>query len=149
MDEQRVIGIDFGHKNIGLAISVPGICISEPLKTVPRETIWAELKQVMKEYNISKIVVGLPLRTDGSEDKITTSARRFAQEVQEKFRIPVELWDERFSTHSAEEILRTNKQRMKMGRLKPPLQHHRKKKPIDHFAAALILEDYLEFSTAD
>lgn len=132
MTEKRILAIDFGVKKFGLALSIPGFNIVEPLKTVDYDKIWEELEKLIATQNIEKIVIGLPLRTDGSDDKTTEKARKFADEVHKKFNLPVKLWDERYTTLNAESILKEHRKRLP-----------REKGYIDKFAAAVILEEYL------
>ena len=133
MTKERVLSIDFGEKHIGLAISVPELKIPQPLQTIERKNLWKELEKIFSQYKIETVVVGLPLRTDGTETKFTLITRKFAKELSSKFKVPVKLWDERFSTCEAESTLRM------LGK-----QPSRNKEEIDKLAAAIILEDYLE-----
>jgi len=128
MNEQGILGIDFGIKNVGLAVAYLPDGIPDPLKTVPLKTIWQEIEKLIKNYGIIRIVIGFPLRSDGKEDKIMMEVKNFVGQVKNKFNLPVILWDERFTTQGAEEILKTNQ--------------GRRKKHIDHYSAALILEEY-------
>jgi putative holliday junction resolvase len=143
MAEQGILGIDFGLKNIGIAIASLEAGIPDPLKTVPRQTIWVEIEKIIKDYNVGRIVIGIPLRDDclkaGREEEIVIAVKAFADEVKSKFKIPVVLWDERFTTQDAEKILRDNKS----SSYKPRISSKEKGKRMDHFSAALILEEYL------
>lgn len=132
MELKRTLGIDFGEKRVGIAVSIPGFNIVEPLKTASSDKIWEELGKIFATYDIESVVVGLPLRTDGSEDKITESTRKFANELHKRFKISVKLWDERYTTLNAESILKSCGKR--------PTQT---KGDIDKFAATVILEEYL------
>ncbi len=133
MSEGRVLAIDFGEKRIGLAISIPELKIPQPLRTIDRAKLWEELEKVFSQYEIETVVVGLPLRTDGTETRFSLRTRKFAKELGSKFKIPVKLWDERFTTCEAEATLRM------LGK-----QPSRNKKEIDKLAATIILEEYLE-----
>ena len=143
MAEQGILGIDFGIKNIGLAVAYSSAGVSDPLKTVPRKTIFQELEKIIKDYNVGKIVIGIPLRDAGMkagrEEEIVIAVKAFADEVKNKFKIPVVLWDERFTTQDAEKILRENES----SSYKPRISSKEKGKRMDHFSAALILEEYL------
>jgi len=130
----RILSIDLGEKRVGLALSVPGFKIAQPLKTISRARIWEELKNVFTTYEIELVVVGLPLRTNGTESDGTRETKYFAKELQSRFRVPVKLWDERFSTRGAEQVLKM------FGK------HPSRNKPtIDKLAATIILEEYLEW----
>jgi putative Holliday junction resolvase len=130
--QERVLAIDFGERRIGLALSIPEVNIAKPLKTVDRDDVWDELSEVFTEYRISTVVVGLPLRTDGSDGKSVPTIKQFAAELRGKFNVVVKFWDERFTTRSAEQLLRT------LGK-----QPSRDKALVDEIAAAMILEEYL------
>lgn len=62
--------------------------------------------KIFKEYVIKTVVIGLPLQANGTEDRITRKVREFSKELQLKFNVPIELWDERYSTLEAEQILK-------------------------------------------
>ncbi|MDI6840740.1 MAG: Holliday junction resolvase RuvX [bacterium] len=134
MKEGRILAIDFGEKRVGLAISVPGVKIAQPLRTIDRIFIWDELKNIFTDYDIETVVVGLPLRTNGTKSNGTHNVRYFVKELQSKFKVPVKLWDERFTTKSAEQILRMSGKRPS-----------RNKQIVDKLAATIILEEYLEW----
>jgi len=128
----RILAIDIGEKRVGLAISVPGVKIAQPLKTLNRDFIWDELKEIFNNYKIETVVVGLPLRTNGAKSNSIHNVRYFAKELQSKFKVPVKLWDERFTTKSAEQTLRI------LGK-----RPSRNKQVIDKLAATILLEEYL------
>ena len=132
MDDTRILAIDFGERRVGLAISIPKLNIPQPLKTIERKNLWQELDEVFKTYNISTVVIGLPLHTDGREAKSTPIVKELAAELSIKYNIPVKLWDERFTTKRAEQIMHL------LGK-KPS----RDKEAVDRIAAAIILEEYL------
>ncbi|MBI4721581.1 MAG: Holliday junction resolvase RuvX [Candidatus Stahlbacteria bacterium] len=132
MEEPRILAIDFGEKRIGLAISIPKLNIPEPLKTIERKDLWAELDEIFKSYNIDTVVIGLPLHTDGREAKNTPIVKELAAEISVRYNIPVKLWDERFTTKSAEQLMHL------LGK-KPS----KDKANVDRIAAAIILDEYL------
>ncbi len=133
MTEGRILAIDFGKKRIGLAITIPELNIPQPLQTIDIKNLWEELEKVFFQYNIETVIVGLPLRTDDTETEFTLLTKKFAEELGSKFKVPVKLWDERFTTCEAESILKM------IGK-----QPSRNKKEIDKLAAFVILEEYLE-----
>lgn len=133
------MGIDYGERRIGLAITDPTRTIASPLRTLSRRTgkrpPWAELERVVHEHDVEEIVIGLPLNLEGDETPWTTEVRAFAARVGERTRLPVHLIDERLTSVRAERAVRGSglrkSQREEKGR-------------IDAAAAALILQNHLE-----
>lgn len=130
------MGIDFGDRSIGIAISDPmgwtaqGIeVIHQSRKNPPIN----RLGELIKEYEVSKIVLGLPRRMDGTLGDRAEKSKIFAEELELEFSLPVELWDERFSTVSAERAL-----------LEADTRRDKRKKVIDKVAAVIILQNYLD-----
>lgn len=132
-EEERFLGIDYGEKRIGIAISDPLFLIATPLKTIARKKIVEDLREITRIFSIKKIIIGYPLRTDGEKGKRTVEVEKFAKKIKEKFNIEIELWDERFSTIEAERLMRDRGE-------KPS----RDKKRVDRIAASLILQSYLD-----
>jgi len=116
----KILGVDFGTKNIGLAIAEEGLV--EPYGEV--KNLFKEIKEICKREKIEKIVVGI------SEGKSATFAKKFAQRLANLTCLPVELTDETLTTHDA------------LVKMKTVGKKWRKK--TDAIAAALILERYLE-----
>ena len=126
------MALDFGEKRIGVALSGPlgasPLCVLQGLG--PRQAA-NRLRALADEHTVARIVVGLPFNMDGTEGPRAADARRFADLVQTVTERPVELQDERLTSWEAEERQR------EAGR----------KGPVDHIAAALILEAWLKRST--
>ncbi len=134
----RVLGIDYGEKRIGLAISDPLGIIAQGLKVVSAENFFQnkgieEFKELIKEFKISKIVVGFPLNMDGSTGKKGNEVQSFVEQLKKHISLPFVLWDERLTTVAAENIL-----------INTDLSRKRRKKVIDKVAAAIILQGYLD-----
>ncbi len=132
----RVAGIDFGRVRIGVALSDPGRRIASPYQTYRRrrpeqDAQW--FRRLVAEQEVRLFVVGLPVHTDGSESELSRAARRFGQWLQEVTGVPVEFFDERFSTQWAAQTLRQAGLRGKK---------HRQK--VDKLAAQILLAAYLE-----
>lgn len=136
---KKVLGIDFGKKRIGLAISDALKSMSVPLETV---SVSGDLKQVFSQFEkaiedriatIEKVVVGLPLHLNGTESEMSTLCREFASIIEEKLSLPVELVDERFSSLQVDNDLR----RLGVNRKK-------RTKHLDSASASLILQSYLD-----
>lgn len=135
-NSERVIGIDYGKKRVGIAITDPLKMFAIPLLTISNDSkFWIELKKIFDEYNIVHIVLGYPLKEDGSKSEITLVIDEFGKKLENKFKTSVELVDERYSSAIAwEQIIEGVPSRKK----------RRDKSLIDRNAAAVILSDYLK-----
>ncbi|HOD55357.1 MAG TPA: Holliday junction resolvase RuvX [Candidatus Cloacimonadota bacterium] len=132
----RILAIDYGQKNIGLALSDPMRLFSKPFKTINNngiEFIITELCEIIRSQSVGKIVLGLPLSVAGLDTQKTNEVREFYEALAKRVDVPVILWDERYTTADAKEIL-----------IKKGLSIRDSKKVIDQTAAALILKSYLE-----
>ncbi len=128
----RVLAVDYGLSRVGLAISDPSGLISQPLKVVPTKDALEEIARIVKEREVGKVVVGLPLNMDGTEGEMALLAKEFAAKIKETG-VDVELFDERLSTYEAECLLKST-----------GLNWKKRKKKLDAVAASLILKAYLE-----
>lgn len=132
----RVLGIDYGESHIGLAISDKLLFTAQALgnyRSKNKEEDKKYYKGLVKKYEISEIVVGFPLRMNGSSGTRVARTKEFAEWLEKILKIPVIFWDERLSTKEALRIL--GQQKMKA----------RKKKILkDQIAASVILSSYLE-----
>ena len=102
--QSRLIGIDHGKKNIGIAISDENHNIATPLTTIEFTQLkhfLIEIKNIIKENNVEAIVVGNPINMDGSIGPRAQSAKDFSKSLTEQLSIPVTLWDERLSSEGA------------------------------------------------
>ena len=97
------------------------------------EATLTELEELIQQQNISKIIIGLPYDKDGSDSDKTREVREFTRQLSIRISIPIELWDERYTTSDANSFLK------EMG-----IDYKKSKKVIDKVAAAIILKDYLE-----
>jgi putative holliday junction resolvase len=132
----RVAGIDYGTVRVGIALSDPGRSIASPMETYTRRN--AELdaqrfKRLTEEEEITLFVVGLPVFLDGRESPKSVEARQFGQWLGEVTGVPVDFFDERFTSVEAENLL-----------LDADLTSKRRKKRIDMLAAQIMLSAYLE-----
>ena len=132
----RVLCLDVGDKRIGFAISDPHRKIAQALTLYERQSPKADLEKVktlVEEHEISLIVLGLPKNLDGSIGPRAQEVERLAEKIGASTGLPVELWDERFTTNEAHRIF-------DMASMK-----RKKRKPfIDMMAAQLILQGYLD-----
>ena len=131
----RILGLDYGDRRIGLALSDPSKMIASPFKFIINtgdDELLDSLKILIVEEDIEAIIVGLPIGLKGQETKQTTKVRAFA-ELLSSLTIPISFEDERFSSVSAEKSM--IQQKIKTG-------HN--KGMIDQRAAAIFLQQYLD-----
>ena len=133
-----VLAFDFGTRWIGVAVGDTETRLANPLgmfEAAGASRCMAEVETLVREWRPERLVVGLPLAMDGSEHDMTRRARRFARQLQARFRLPVDLADERLSSATAEAHLRET------GR------GGREHKNAAHaLAATIILQSYLDES---
>ena len=132
----RILGIDYGDKNIGLAISDKLLFTAQPLglyRTINKTEDKKYFLQLASRYKVSKIVIGLPLRLDGSAGTRVEKTKKFAAWLKKTLQLPIVMWDERLTTRQANFIL--NQQKIK---------DKKKKKLKDQVSANIILSSYLE-----
>lgn len=139
----RIIGLDYGDKTVGVAVSDELFLTAQPLKTIFRERTTklrktlAEIESIIQEYECQKIVVGLPVGLDGQEGEMCARVREFGSALERRTGLPVVYVDERLTTKEAAGVLREGE--IKAGD---------RKKYIDKIAASLILKTYLEEKAA-
>jgi putative Holliday junction resolvase len=132
----RVLGLDVGSKRIGLAVSDPLGITAQGLATIHRQNKrldFAQLESVIREYEVVEIIVGYPLRMSGAEGIQAEKMQRFAEELRQRFEIPVHLWDERLSSAQANRLLRETEMSIK-----------RRGQVVDQMAAVLILQSWMD-----
>ena len=132
----RIAGIDFGTVRIGVALSNPERTVASPHENYTRRSpvLDAEwFRRLAGEEDVRLFVVGLPLHLDGHESAKSAEARQFVAWLHEATGVPVELFDERFTSVEAEHIL-----------LDAKLTHRRRKRRRDMLAAQILLTAYLE-----
>ena len=133
---KRVLGIDYGSKRIGVAISDPLNIIARGVKVIPNSPhAFQDIKRLALEYDVEVIVVGMPLNLKGEKGEKSNEVVTFIDELRNETRLDVVEWDERFTSHTAHETLRA------MGAKKKQRQS---KEKIDEMASALILQGYLD-----
>jgi putative Holliday junction resolvase len=131
----RVLALDPGERRVGIAISDPSGTLARPLQTLVRTSKskdFAAIAALVAEHDISLVVVGRPLSLDGTEGPQAQRVARYAQALADHLPIRVISWDERYTTATAEEILRQNRKKRK------------NKGELDAVAAAVILQSYLD-----
>ena len=130
------LGVDVGSVRVGLAGSDETGTIATPLQTVPRrpaEALWRAVATVVAERLPLRIVVGLPRRLDGGEGDAARDAREVAAELERRTGLPVDLWDERFTTVAAERSM-----------IAAGMRREDRRRRIDAVAASLLLQSWLD-----
>ncbi|HEX7381720.1 MAG TPA: Holliday junction resolvase RuvX [Nevskiaceae bacterium] len=132
------LAFDYGLRRIGVAVGHPSTGRARPLKTITQrgDTDWRAIEAVVREWSPGLCVVGLPLNEHGGGQEMTARARDFARSLEQRCHVPVRLCDERFSSRSAEQLLR-------QARASGELRRRVRKGEGDGVAASLILEQYL------
>jgi len=132
----RIAGIDFGTVRIGIALTDPDRTIASPYENYTRRSESADGQyffDLVQREQIQLFVVGLPLHLSGDESEKSHQARQFGQWLGETTGVPVEFFDERFTTVEAEGLLQDAQ-----------LTRKRRKKRLDMLAAQIMLTAYLE-----
>ena len=136
-NNSRLLGLDMGSKRIGVSICDDRRKIATPYKTIEftnTESLSSELSDIIKENNISGIVVGNPLNMDGAFGKSAQSIRDKVKIISEKVGVPICLWDERLSTSGAYSLSSDL-----------DIKFSQKKKKIDEKAATFILQGAIDY----
>ena len=134
----RIAGIDYGTVRIGIAVTDPDRTIASPLETYTRRNEVLDRERFVrlaKEERLALFVVGLPVHLDGRESQKSFEARQFGEWLTAATGVPVEYFDERFTTHEAELALAGAK-----------LTKKKRKERLDKLAAQIMLAAYLESS---
>jgi len=135
----RIAGIDYGTVRIGVALSDPERTLASPCENYTRRGVQQDTQYFLtlaREERITLWVVGLPIHLDGRESEKSREARQFGQWLGEVTGVPVEFFDERFTSHQAEQILQ-----------EAGMTSKRRKKRLDMLAAQIMLSAYLESET--
>ena len=134
--EERIMGIDFGEKRIGIALSDPFHLFAYPFKTLINDSkFWIQIGNIIKEKNVSKILLGLPSASGVSSNVFRNKVEKFKAEIEKKLKIIVIFWDEEFTSSIAKEkVMESVTKKAK----------RRDKSLIDSLAAAIILQEYLD-----
>jgi putative Holliday junction resolvase len=132
----RILAVDYGEKRIGLAVSDELGITASPLMTLVRrsddETV-RQIAQLASKLRVTQIVVGLPRRTDAQEGEMERKVKAFAEKLRQAISVPVVLFDERFTTRIAEQVL-----------LEADLSRRKRKQVRDRLAAVILLQSFLE-----
>lgn len=132
----RILALDVGEKRIGVAVSDAGGVIAQAAGVIIRRSwaqVLAEIRTRVAESDAARIVVGLPLRMDGTEGDAAAGVRKFIDLLREAVPVPVEVQDERLSTAEAERAM-----------IAGGVRRTRRRASRDAVAAALFLQTYLD-----
>lgn len=133
---KRVLGIDYGLKRVGLAISDPLGIFAQGFKTLEHlsdKQLTREIQAIIKEHQIDKVIIGLPVKTSGEPGAIAEATKAFGELIAQSTGLPVLYEDERFTSIIAQQSLREQ-----------GVQPSRRKHLVDQTSAALILQQYLD-----
>jgi len=132
----RILGIDYGHRRLGIAVSDDEKILASPLPVYSRCSLDVDLAfliGIVKENEVERVVVGLPRNMNGSIGKMAKEALSFAWKLRRKINIPISTFDERMTSVEAERVL-----------VETNLSRKRRKGLRDSMAAVLILQGYLD-----
>lgn len=134
----RIIGLDWGEKRIGVAVSDPMGWTAQGLEVInSKGSTKADMniiKEFAQKYNAELVVIGLPRNMDGSPGPQAEKIKALAKMLASKIALPVELWDERLTTVAAEKLL-----------IEADLSRTKRRRVVDKMAAVLILQGYLDY----
>jgi putative Holliday junction resolvase len=149
VDRQSILAVDYGRARIGLALADTETRMPQPLSTmerINRNEDMRRLRELVRGHGVKQIVVGLPLRLDGTRGEMAEEVERFAQRVRKQIGVPVELVDERLTSWDAERLMEEIQGRFirdeKLAGSKKP-KNVQAKMTVDAVAAAVILKEYL------
>jgi len=138
----RWMGLDFGTKTVGVAISDELGITAQPVETITRKSntklrkTLARIEQLVLEYRITDIVLGYPKNMNNSEGARVEATKEFGEMIKKRVGLPVVFWDERLTTMESERIL-----------IETNIRRENRKAYIDQMAAVLILQSYMDART--
>ena len=136
----RIIGLDFGSKTVGVAVSDELLITAQGIEIVRRKSenklrqTLARIEELIKEYNVEKIVLGFPKNMNNSEGERCEKTLEFKEMLERRTGLTVELWDERLTTVAADNLM------MEAG-----IRRENRKEYVDQIAASFILHGYLDY----
>jgi len=132
----RILGIDYGNRRIGIAVSDSAADIAFPFETIEVSGVKAAARRIdvlCEEQGVSEVVVGLPLNMDGSEGQMAAEARTFGERLNRRGSFAVHMWDERLTTAGMEKML-----------IEADVSRRKRRQVRDKLAAQQILQGYLD-----
>ena len=139
MNNKRLMGLDFGSKTVGVALSDPTGLIASPLEIIERERedklrkTFSRIEELIEEYKVTKIVLGLPLNMDSSEGERVRKTQEFKEALERRTGLEIVFWDERLSTVEAHDIM-----------TEAGVKGIDRKRYVDKIAASIILQGYMD-----
>jgi len=136
----RIMGLDFGSKTVGVAISDPLLITAQGIEIIRRKEenklrqTLARIEELIVEYGVTEIVLGLPKNMNDTEGERVRLSLEFKEKLERRTGLPVHMWDERLTTVEADNIM------MEAG-----IRRENRKEYVDMIAAQLILEGYMEY----
>ncbi|MGC2697982.1 MAG: Holliday junction resolvase RuvX [Candidatus Angelobacter sp.] len=132
----RILAIDYGSRRMGLAVTDALGITAQGLDTLERKNKRADfgrLERTIREYQVREIVLGNPLRMSGQEGTQSQKVAEFAEELRQRFQLPVHLWDERLTSAEANRLLR-----------EAEVSTKKRAQAVDRMAAVLILQSFMQ-----
>jgi len=130
----RVLGIDYGEKRIGVAISDKSKIFAQPLDFVfNNANVYENISKIVKEKEVELIIIGLPLKLNGEESETSVTVREFSHKLNNFLKVNTEFIDERLTTSYAEKLL-----------ISGDVKRKDRKKLIDSLSAQIFLQNYLD-----
>lgn len=139
MSDKRILGLDYGTKTVGVAVSDPLGITAQGVGIIRRERpthlrkTYSRIEELISEYGCEKIVLGLPKNMNGTEGERVEATREFGDALERRCGVAVEYWDERLTTVAADKSM------MESG-----IRRENRKEYVDEIAAMLILQGYLD-----
>ena len=137
----RILALDHGTKRIGVAVSDELKMIAQPLEYIPATPfpdVLARLRELVRQYEVESILIGMPRNMDGTYGPAASSVREFAAAVGEAIAVPIRTWDERLTSVQANRFL-----------TEANVRGRRRREKVDQTAAALLLQSYLDSLSAE
>lgn len=136
----RIMGLDFGSKTVGVAISDPLLITAQGIEIIRRKEenklrqTLARIEELILEYGVTEIVLGLPKNMNDTEGERALLSLEFKDKLERRTGLPVHMWDERLTTVEADNIM-----------IEAGIRRENRKEYVDMIAAQLILEGYMEY----
>ncbi len=137
---KRLIGLDYGSKTVGVAVSDPLGLTAQAVETITRKEenklrkTYARIEELIRSYDAGEIVLGYPKNMNDTEGERAAAVLAFKAALERRTGLPVTLWDERLSTIQSEQILKEG-----------GVRRENRKAYIDQLAAGFILQSYLDY----
>lgn len=135
----RILGLDYGSKTVGVAVSDPLLITAQGVEIIRRESegkirkTYQRIEELCKEYEVEKIVLGYPKNMNGTDGDRAEKSLEFKEALERRTGLPVIMWDERLTTVSADNIM-----------IESGIRRENRKEYVDEIAAMIILQNYLE-----